>query len=81
MIYFERLTPVRWPADAHIQTSCTPARAAAEFSWDNPGFRGLLEVTMQAVEQNRPVLHAVLMYVRGPGECLRMESCDGEVAV
>ena len=39
--YFERLTPTRWPADAHIQTPCDPLVAAAEFSYANPDFSGL----------------------------------------
>lgn len=74
MIYFERVTPTRWPARAHIQTPCEPLRAAGEFSWDHPGFSGLLEVSVQGVVEGRPILTAVLVYVDGPGSCREVES-------
>jgi len=67
--YFERLTPTCWPADAHIQTRCEPLQAAAAFSWDHPGFRGVLEVSVQEVVNGRPVLTPVLVWVDGPGSC------------
>jgi len=67
--YFERLTPTRWPADAHIQTPCDPLVAAAEFSYANPGFAGLLEVSVQGLIGGRPVLKPVLVRVDGPGRC------------
>lgn len=67
--YFERLTPTRWPADAHIQTPCDPLVAAAEFSYANPGFAGLLEVSVQGLDGGRPVLRPVLVQVDGPGRC------------
>ncbi|MEW8979016.1 MAG: hypothetical protein AB2385_11455 [Symbiobacterium sp.] len=69
MSYFERLTPTRWPADAHIQTACDPLTAAAEFSWNHPDFAGLLEVSVQGVVAGRPVLSPVLVRVKGPGRC------------
>lgn len=69
MIYFERVTPTRWPALAYIQTPCDPLRAAGEFSWDHPGFRGLLEVSVQGLVEGRPVLTAVLVQVNAPGLC------------
>lgn len=69
LIYFERLTPVGVKADAHIQTSCTPDLAAAEFSWDHPSFRGLVEVSVQVIEAQRPRLIPTLFQVAGPGCC------------
>lgn len=69
MIYFERLTPTSRPAHAYIQTPCDPIRAAGEFSWDHPGFSGLLEVSVQRVVEGRPVLTAVLVQVDAPGRC------------
>ncbi|HEY3366794.1 MAG TPA: hypothetical protein VGK74_17215 [Symbiobacteriaceae bacterium] len=66
-LYFERVTAVAWEAAAHIQTSCRPERAASEFSWDHPGFRGLLEVIVQEVIVERPRLTIVLTRVDGPG--------------
>ncbi|MFS8639819.1 MAG: hypothetical protein LOD90_03205 [Symbiobacteriaceae bacterium] len=69
MAYFERLTPICWPADAHIQTPCDPLQAAAEFSYSNPGFSGLLEVSVEGLVGGRPVLTPVLVRVDGPGRC------------
>ncbi|MBP2019636.1 hypothetical protein J2Z79_003078 [Symbiobacterium terraclitae] len=77
MPYFERLTPNRWPADAHIQTPCDPLQAAAEFSRAHPDFTGMLEVSVQGVVAGRPVLSAVLVRVKGPGRCcLASEGTD-----
>ncbi len=78
--YFERLTPTRWPADAHIQTPCDPLVAAAEFSYSNPGFAGLLEVCVQGLVGGRPVLKPVLVQVDGPGRC-RLAPPDSRLAV
>ncbi|MFZ5817125.1 MAG: hypothetical protein ACOY93_17830 [Bacillota bacterium] len=72
MIYFERLTPTRRLARAHIQTPCDPLRAAGEFSWDHPFFRGLLEVSVQSVINHRPCLTSYLVQVDGPGCCRLM---------
>lgn len=74
MIYFERLTPTRWPAGAHIQTPCDPLQAAAEFSWDHPFFQGLLEVSVQRLINGRPALAPVLVQVEGPGVCALVEA-------
>ncbi len=78
--YFERLTPPRWPADAHIQTPCDPLVAAAEFSYANPDFSGLLEVSVQGLVGGRPVLTPVLVQVDGPGRC-RLAPPDTGVVV
>ncbi|MFZ5825655.1 MAG: hypothetical protein ACOY94_15270 [Bacillota bacterium] len=77
MIYFERVTPTRWPALAYIQTPCDPLRAAGEFSWDHPGFRGLLEVSVQGLVDGRPVLRPVLIQVSAPGVCRISPEHDG----
>ncbi len=77
MIYFERVTPTRWAARAHIQTPCDPLHAAAEFSWDHPHFQGLLEVTVQGVEAGRPTLTAYLVQVDHQGCCHMVCPTDG----
>ena len=74
--YFERLTPNRWPADAHIQTPCDPLVAATEFSRAYPDFTGVLEVSVQGVVAGRPVLSAVLVQVKGPGCCCLASAAD-----
>lgn len=71
-LYFERVTGVALDADAHIQTSCEPSRAAHEFSWDHPQFQGLLEVIVQEVTLGRPRLTVVLTKVDGPGQTAPM---------
>jgi hypothetical protein len=68
MIYFERVTG-SGQAAAHIQTPCDPLYAATEYSWDHPGFRGLLQVSVQAVVHGRPQLLPYLVWVGGPGLC------------
>jgi len=77
--YFERLTPTRWPADAHIQTPCDPLVAAAEFSYSHPDFAGLLEVSVQGLVGGRPVLTPVLVQVDGPGRCRLAPPAGGMV--
>lgn len=78
--YFERLTPNRWPADAHIQTPSDPLEAAAEFSRAHPDFAGVLEVSVQGVVGGRPVLSAVLVRVKGPGRCC-LASSESDLAL
>jgi len=80
VIYFERLTPTRWSADAHIQTPCDPVEAAVEFSLNHPGFTGAVEVSVQEVVGGRPVLTAVLVRVDGPGRCFEL-SAGSDLAV
>jgi len=85
MIYFERVTPTRWLARAHIQTPCDPLLAASEFSWDHPHFSGLLEVTVQGVVAGRPTLTPYLVQVNGSGRCYLAQDpttlCGEEVAL
>lgn len=81
MIYFERLTPTLCPAKAHIQTPCEPLRAAGEFSWDHPRFRGVLEVSVQDVVNGRPMLHTHLVQIDGPGCCHLLHHPDTDMAL